>query len=307
MYSRFIIVFCIFILAGCISTEPGILPTATAIPFCGDWQASNELFTCIPTDEGLLIQSSIEQMTMRAYEVSIVIYGTIFVSRDDALRISVLEGDAIIGARGQNRIVSAGREVTLNIMNNRGESLSNVHYIDTLPDNLLLEELPRSLNVATFIIEATELPTFIPTAQRSCPAPDTWTVLYSIESGDTLAGIANRYDLTIEELAEGNCMRNISRIIVGQELRVPIISRVEATTIPISVGFRADSYSVEPGTCTILRWDAFDAQVIFLDDEPVSGSTSQEICPEITTTYNLRVALSDTREETRELTISVQE
>lgn len=307
MYSRLTIVFCIWILVGCSPAET-ILPTATKSPSCGSWQASDDNFTCIAIDDALLIQSGIEQITLQAYEASIVIYGTIAMIAEDSLRIAILEGNAIIGAQGQTRIVQTGREVTLNIIDTRAEAPSNIRHISTLPNSLPVQDLPRPLESSNYIIIPTESPIVILTIpENDCPAPDGWVEAYTVEAGDTLARVANRYDLTIEALAEGNCLGNVARIIIGQELAVPVSNSTLSTPSPISIGFRADAYSLEPRDCTILRWDAFEAESIFLDDEPMSTSSSQEICPETTTSYNLRVVLSENQEETRELTISVQE
>lgn len=307
MYSRLTIVFCIWILVGCSPAET-ILPTATVSPYCGDWQASDNNFTCIAIDDALLIQSGVEQITLQAYEASIVIYGTIAIIAEDSLRIAILEGNAIIGAQGQTRIVQTGREITLNIVDNHAEAPSDIRYIDTLPNNLTIQDLPRPLESSNYMIIPPESPIVILTIpENDCPAPDGWVEAYTVEAGDTLARVANRYDLTIEALAEGNCLSNVARIIIGQELAVPVSRSTLSTPSPISISFRADAYSLESGNCTILRWDALEVESIFLDDESISASSSQEICPKTTTSYNLRVVLSENQEETRELTISVQE
>ena len=309
MQARIAFFFCLWLVA-CTATPSEIPPTATAIPSCGDWQSMDTNFTCIILDDALLIQSGIEQITFRAYEASLVVHGTVLLLEDAMIRIMVLEGDAIISARGQNRIVSTGQEVSLTITEQRAAAPSDIQSIEYLPDSIPLDDLARSIDETALIIVETPVPTAIPTEEtENCAIPDGWTATYTIESGDTLARIATRYELTIEELAEGNCLTNLSWIIVGEELAVPV-NESETEIAPVetgSIGFRADAYLLEAGSCTILRWDAFNAVSIFLEDEPVRESSSQEVCPAESTSYRLRVILNNEVEEVREITLSIQE
>ena len=45
--------------------------------------------------------------------------------------------------------------------------------------------------------------------------------IYTIDIGDTFFSIARRYDLSVDQLAEANCIADPSRILAGQPLRVP--------------------------------------------------------------------------------------
>ena len=45
---------------------------------------------------------------------------------------------------------------------------------------------------------------------------------YRIKRGDTLWGIANKYNTTVNELAYINGIRNVNRIYVNQVIRIPI-------------------------------------------------------------------------------------
>jgi hypothetical protein len=58
---------------------------------------------------------------------------------------------------------------------------------------------------------------------------------------------------------------------------------------PVQVDFRADDTSLVQGECTTLRWDVEYATAVFLNGGGVPGHGTQEVCPDSTTTYNLRV------------------
>ena len=73
-----------------------------------------------------------------------------------------------------------------------------------------------------------------------------------------------------------------------------------------SVSFTADSYTVERGQCTVLRWQAQNAEGVYLDSVAVAVVGSEQVCPQNTTTYRLRVVAGGW-EDTSEVTISVTE
>lgn len=45
---------------------------------------------------------------------------------------------------------------------------------------------------------------------------------YRIKRGDTLWGIANKYNTTVNELAYINGIRNVNRIYINQVIRIPV-------------------------------------------------------------------------------------
>ena len=53
-----------------------------------------------------------------------------------------------------------------------------------------------------------------------CPIPEAW-IAYSVQSGDTLFGLARRWGLRTDELAEANCLDDPNAITVGQILYAP--------------------------------------------------------------------------------------
>jgi hypothetical protein len=70
--------------------------------------------------------------------------------------------------------------------------------------------------------EATQL--FVPSifvgAGDQCIAPSGW-VAYGVQAGETLAVIAQRYNLTVEQMAASNCLQNPDLIYEAQVLAVP--------------------------------------------------------------------------------------
>jgi uncharacterized protein YraI len=61
--------------------------------------------------------------------------------------------------------------------------------------------------------------------------------------------------------------------------------------------FRADSYSLNPGQCTTMRWNVNDVRAVYFWDganqQGVGGNDSRQVCPLNTTTYRLEVVGND--------------
>jgi len=66
----------------------------------------------------------------------------------------------------------------------------------------------------------TLVPVGIVGAGGQCNVPSGW-VAYTIQAGETLAVIAQRYNLTAEQIAAANCLQNPDLIYEAQELAVP--------------------------------------------------------------------------------------
>lgn len=311
----------LFLLVAC-APEPEIVyvtATVTPVPPCGIWTTSDDIVTCIRFGaNALLVQSASEQVTLTGYEMSIVLSGTVVIIRNDDLQLINLEGDVIVSARGQNRVLRPGREVNLPMLDSVAQFPSDITQLTRIPLDLPLDDLPRTIAVSGLIPTITPLPTATSTASPTpdiCfPSPE-WTRVYLIEEGDTLERIARRFNMETDDLADGNCIDDISLITVGRELFLPPDAEAtqspesteSVTTFTVGIGFRADDYAIPAGTCTILRWDVLDAEAIYLEDIAVSDLSMQEICPDETSSYTLLVQFSDERREVRELTISVTE
>ena len=70
------------------------------------------------------------------------------------------------------------------------------------------------------------------------------------------------------------------------------------------IEFSADAYQIRSGECTTLRWRVTGARAVYLDHEGVAGESSRAVCPDVNTTYELRVEFTD-EIATRRITISV--
>jgi hypothetical protein len=90
----------------------------------------------------------------------------------------------------------------------------------------------------------------------------------------------------------------------------PVVTRtptpVTPTAIsPAQINFRADQTTITRGQCTTLRWDVENATTVYLEGNGVPGHSSQQVCPNNTTTYTLRVVAPAGATE-RNVTINVQ-
>jgi len=72
-----------------------------------------------------------------------------------------------------------------------------------------------------------------------------------------------------------------------------------------SINFWTDRDAIDAGQCTTLRWDVRNVQAVYLDGEGVAGVSQREVCPGDTKTYNLSVTKSDGGQESRQVTVRV--
>lgn len=297
------------LIVACTSTSLATPKLSDSDSLCNNRSLSDGDAFCLQLNENaLLIQSNTEQVTASLYQMALVIDGTAYIEDEDSISVVALEGRVFIGAQGQNRILSAGNEVTVPIIDAIAQFPSGISAISSSfsLNNDLLNSLPRSINIETLIPTSTPRPTAIPVINPNvCTVLDTWRGQYVVEAGDTLNAIANRFNLTVTELSEGNCLENVSQINVGQILNVPVDENsINQNQV---VGFWADNYTIDSGSCTILRWDATNVMSIFLDETPVAEDNSQEVCPQETQTYTLSVTYPNGEDVERQITISVPE
>jgi heat shock protein HslJ/uncharacterized protein YraI len=86
-----------------------------------------------------------------------------------------------------------------------------------------------------------------------------------------------------------------------------------ATPVP-TISFWADQTTIEQGQCTTLRWDVNNIQAVWVYPQgsdfnqfPTTGQGSQQVCPTQTTTYEMRILLTDGSVQTRQVTIVVNQ
>ena len=76
-------------------------------------------------------------------------------------------------------------------------------------------------------------PTIVSSSEGAAAAPGAGPVGYVVEAGDTLSGIADRYDSSVEAIMEANELTDPTLIFVGQELIIPG-AEVLASTPPLA-------------------------------------------------------------------------
>ena len=105
---------------------------------------------------------------------------------------------------------------------------------------------------------------------------------------------------------------------------VDLINARNADTVPVIyppgterppspvISFSADQMALAPGTCTTLQWQVENVAEVYVypggepwQNYPVAGTGSQEVCPETTTIYEMRVVLTDGSVDTRGIRIEV--
>ena len=77
-------------------------------------------------------------------------------------------------------------------------------------------------NRAFEIVIATPTPNPTPTATPVArPTPTPTPLVYAVQAGDTLSGIAARFGLTVEELVQANRLVDPDSLQIGQQLTIP--------------------------------------------------------------------------------------
>jgi heat shock protein HslJ len=102
--------------------------------------------------------------------------------------------------------------------------------------------------------------------------------------------------------------------LAGDQLLIPTTNGVLVykTQPPAQIRFWADDEVIEEGQCTMLHWDVKNVQAVWVypqgepyEDYPVTGQESHEVCPKTTTTFEMRVQLTNGIVELRQVTVQV--
>ena len=81
---------------------------------------------------------------------------------------------------------------------------------------------PDDPNAAFDAVIATPTPVPTPTATPvPRPTPTPTVTVYVVQPGDTLSGIAARFNVTVDDLVEANRIVNPDALEVGQEITIP--------------------------------------------------------------------------------------
>ena len=81
-----------------------------------------------------------------------------------------------------------------------------------------------------YVGQKLQIPSGSSPAPAPTPSPSTGYITYTVKSGDTLSGIAQRYGTTVATLCSLNNIKNANLIYVGQKLKIPSNSPSPAPT-----------------------------------------------------------------------------
>lgn len=105
---------------------------------------------------------------------------------------------------------------------------------------------------------------------------------------------ANTYTLVVQplegELVEQTVIINVppTPVPTATPTLAPTATLRPQAVTPLIDQFLADQYSLNPGSCTVIRWTVRHAQTVRLDGAQVANQGSQQICPTASTnTYTL--------------------
>jgi LysM repeat protein len=283
---------------------------------CGAFALAPEVACQRVSEEVTLLQAS--KSATIAYANAVITLDGLLFARESATstRFIALQGLTVISVNNSTRQLTPGTQLTLALTNGQiiGMPQAPEPY-DEVEILLLTQTAPSFTPVPVLNVPRT--PDVLPTQQpantatpATCQPREEWTSTYTVQRGDVLTRIANRYGTTLDELVRANCLSNPNRIRIGDVLRVPTVSATLApanapTLTPSAVAFRADRSVIAQGECTTLRWDVFNVQAVTLDGEPTQSNSQQNVCPTQTTTYTLRVTYPNGTESTHSVTVAI--
>lgn len=158
-----------------------------------------------------------------------------------------------------NRAVSIQlQDLTATATSNPTETLPPYTPLATLTPSRTLKppptfRLPTTTAQASFTPAATASPTLdlsvnipglrgaetpTPSTTPGCVPNEDWKLTYTVKQDDALAKIAQTYNTYVKELAQGNCLKDMNVIFVGQVLRVP------GTAHPAQPAFECVAYEL---------------------------------------------------------------
>ncbi|MEO8607379.1 MAG: LysM peptidoglycan-binding domain-containing protein [Chloroflexota bacterium] len=270
------------------------------------------------------------QATLTVNGATVTLGSTLYFTADAGteMTIATIEGQAIISAFNTTRIAQAGAQVRLPL--GGADNLQvvgapsepepfDVQAVSQAPIPLLernvsigpaistTNQQPAATNTTTISIPATTA------VQTACTPRADWTAPYVIQRGDTLFAVAQRFNLTLAQLQQANCISDPNLIQVGQSLRVPfqLATSAPATTAPVGSptptdpNLRADNTFLKPGECTTIRWDVANVSQVYFEGQPTVGSSTQQVCPATSSTYTLLVIHPDGKQIPYTLRIEV--
>ena len=95
-------------------------------------------------------------------------------------------------------------------------------------------------------------------------------------------------------------------VIIPTPAPTPTAMPQPTATPSAQMSFSADSTNINQGECTTIRWSVENVQAVWVypqgqpyQQNPQVGQGSQQVCPPVTTTYEMRVLLRDGTVQTR--------
>ena len=276
--------------------------------------------TCASAPKSALMIQSPEgtEATLNINGATVTLGSTLYMTAyiGDEMTIATIEGEAIVTADNQTQIAQAGAQVRMPLGGTNNLEVVgppsapepfDVQTISQAPIPLLERNVAVGPAITTSSSPAatnTSRPNpVVPTAIIPCTPRTDWTITYTVQSGDTLFSIAGRYGITLDELQLGNCISNPNQLTVGQVIRVPFqlatnvpptnTPAIVATATPSNPNLRADDTTLASGECTTIRWDVFNITAVYFEGQPTVGSSTQQVCPQRSTTYTLLVVHPD--------------
>lgn len=155
-----------------------------------------------------------------------------------------------------------------------------------------IASLNSTLNANDNLVAGQTLTVPIGSSTSAVPSK-TRTQTHNIGAGDTLIGVANKYAVSVDELAAANNLDSKARLIAGQTLVIPIGSPVSNKTAPQSFK-SSESYKVQSGDSLTALAGRYGVSIETLaaannlDSKArlVAGQTLN--VPKVTTSYTVR-------------------
>lgn len=94
----------------------------------------------------------------------------------------------------------------------------------------------------------------------------------------------------------------------------PTATPTPAATPTSAIAFTADNFTLNSGQCTTLRWSSSNVQAVYVYPQGdnylnfgVPGTGTEQVCPTTTTTYEMRVVMTDGSTQILQVTITVNQ
>jgi LysM repeat protein len=149
-----------------------------------------------------------------------------------ALVLCLLTGSlclaTVVSAAGPEWVIVNAGETLTAIAQRHGISVETLMRANNLPNPNFVYSGQRLLIPDPLM----QVPAPAPQSAAAPPPPNQPSVYYTVRAGDTLAGIALRYGVSIASIAQANQLTNWNFVWYGQRLRIPGVSAVNGVNPP---------------------------------------------------------------------------